>query len=89
MNDILKKKIQAAMAADADRLGSSNKLAKKLGINPAQVSRVLAGEFEGVLSDAKWYSIAALLSVPVDNRVQVVAAATETFNYIQRQLSTV
>lgn len=87
ISQIIKLKIVDAMTSELDRIGSSAKLARKLGINPAQVSRVLKGEMEGVLSDANWYSVAAILSVDPNNRAPIIAAQTPTFKFVNTQLA--
>ncbi len=75
------------MKAEEEKIGTKAKLARKLGISPAQATRTLKGELNGVLSDGNWYSIARKLSVPMGGRVEIKAARTQTFDFVNGQLA--
>lgn len=81
-----KQQITNAMKAERDRLGSNAKLAKKLSISDAQISRVINGETENVLSDAKWLTIGRKLSVVLGTQLEIKIAETPTFRFVNRQL---
>lgn len=67
--------------------GSASKFAKFLDINPAVWSRLKKGEIEGLLSPAKWVSIARRLGVNISNRKEWKTAKTLIFQFITGQLS--
>ncbi|MGC1471508.1 MAG: ATP-binding protein [Psychroserpens sp.] len=65
---------------------SDAKHARKLGINPAQYSRIKSGEIEGVISDAKWITLARLMKVEQQSQMRWETVQTETYTYIYEQL---
>ena len=86
INDQLKTKIVEKMAETRMNYTSNAKHARVLGINQAQYSRISKGEFEGILSEAKWISLARLLNVQLSESKKWVTVKTETFSYIYNQL---
>lgn len=83
----VKKKIIAAMQVELERQGTQAKLARKLGISASQVTRTLKGATDGVLSKGNWFSIARRLDVHLGSRIEIKAAKTQTFTFINSQLS--
>ncbi|MBB4117898.1 hypothetical protein GGR32_000170 [Mesonia hippocampi] len=81
-----KSKIIEKMAQARANYTSNAKHARVLGINSAQYSRINKGDFEGVLSEAKWITLARRLNVQLSNKRKWVTVKTETFNYIYNQL---
>ncbi len=65
---------------------SAAKMAIAMGINNAQLSRVLKGELDSVLSDANWISIARKLDVQINAEQPWKTAFTPTYVYIIKQL---
>lgn len=83
----LKQRIVAALKRSRENFtGSDAKFAVSLGINNAQYSRIKRGDFEKVLSDQKWISIARRLGVDPDNRREWKTAKTPVFEFISAQL---
>lgn len=82
----LKKKIIAQLIENRLQYGSDSKHAIVLGINNAQYSRIKNGELTKVISEAKWISLARLLSVTLKDELPWVTVETETFSYIYTQL---
>tara|TARA_R110002051_G_scaffold297564_2_gene363939 strand:+ start:11096 stop:11992 length:897 start_codon:yes stop_codon:yes gene_type:complete len=59
----------------------------KLGIDPAQFSRVLKGEREGVLSEKNWMLIASVYNVPDNPQIfNWQTGYTAVYDYITKQL---
>ncbi|MCF8308435.1 MAG: AAA family ATPase [Bacteroidales bacterium] len=86
MNKNVKTKIVEAIKAQRQNYASNAKLAKSLGINPAQLSRIINKDDEQVLSDAKFISIARKLDVQITDKPEWQAARTKVFNFISSQL---
>lgn len=86
LNTTIKQQITDGLRAELSKYPSAKKMAVALGISPAQLSRVLKGETDGVLSDANWLSIARRLNVALGNAHPIVAAKTPTFEFITAQL---
>ncbi|MGL4907945.1 MAG: AAA family ATPase [Bacteroidales bacterium] len=82
----IKERILGAIATHRTKYKSDAQTAKSLGINGAQYSRVMAREFEGVLAEQKWISIARILGVELTNAPAWVTAKTPVFAYIYQQL---
>lgn len=82
----IKLRIIAEIKERKDNFGSANKLAKSLGISAAQLSRILKGETERVLSDAKFITIARKLNVILDKSKEWKVARTPVFEFINSQL---
>ena len=82
----IKKKIALAIRQQSENYTSYIKQSTALGISPSQISRVVNGETEGVLSDANWISIARKYNVMLKDEVAIKTARTTVFNYIYQQL---
>lgn len=85
LND-LKYKILEALKLHRDNYKSDAQHARVLGINSAQYSRINKGEFEKVISESKWITLARILNVQLKDKVSWTTVETETFNYITDQL---
>jgi hypothetical protein len=83
----VKHRIVAAIRLHRPKFASDTKMAVNLGISPAQFSRILKDDFEGVLSDANWISIARKLEVTLTSDPAWVTAKTPTYSYITGQLA--
>lgn len=66
--------------------GTDSKLATSLGINAAQLSRILKGDTTQVLSEQKWISIARLLQIDLRTERDWVTVATPVYQTITAQL---
>lgn len=82
----IKQQIADGLKAELAKYPSAKKLAVALGVNPAQLSRVLKGETDQVLSDASWLSIARRLSIAIGTMQPIVAAKTPTYEFVYAQL---
>ncbi len=83
-----KTKIAQAVKENRQNYRSDSKHAVSLGINSAQYSRAFnKGEFDRVLDNAKWISIARKLNVQLREGMAWVTVKTETYNYIYTQLN--
>jgi len=83
----VKHRIVAAIRLHRPKFSSNTKMAVSLGISPAQFSRILKNDFEGVLSDANWVSIARKLEVTLTSDPAWQTAKTPTYSYITGQLA--
>lgn len=79
-------KIVEAVKSRLSHYESAAKMAVALGINGAQLSRILRGDFDKVLSDAKWISVARKLDVQLHAGSAWLAAKTPTYTHIYAQL---
>ena len=86
MIDDLKTKILQAIKNHRENYKSDAQHARVLGINTAQYSRINNGEFEKVISEPKWITLARLLNVQLKDTATWLTVETETFNYITDQL---
>lgn len=87
MNTIeIKEKVIEGIKIARKRYPSDAKLAVFLGINGAQLSRIMRGDTTSVLSDAKWISIARKLAVNIGNLPEWVTAETPVYKFIYGQL---
>lgn len=66
--------------------GSDTAFARSLGINPAQYSRVKNGDFDGVLSESSWITLARKYNVRLDGGDEWQTARTDVFEFITSQL---
>jgi DNA transposition AAA+ family ATPase len=66
---------------------SNAKMAKFLGINQAQLSRIFKGDYESVLSESNWYHIARILGVQLGTGTQIITALTVTYKFVTKQLA--
>lgn len=82
----VKTKIAEAAKQARNNYPSANKMAVVLDVNPAQLSRLMAGEMDGVLSDAKLISIARKLNVDLGAKTELVTANTPVYQFITAQL---
>ncbi len=83
----LKQKIVQAMQSQRPMFGGSDsKYAKWLGISGSQYSRVKNGDFEQVLSDTNWLSIARQLEVNMGNAPEWKTARTPVYEFVTTQL---
>lgn len=84
METTFKHRVITAMKQQRQLFGGSDKqYAVSLGINPAQLSRLLKGDIEGVLAAQKWEYIAQTLGV---GTATWKAARTQVLEYIHTQL---
>lgn len=83
----IKTKINEAIKANRELYPSDAKHASSLGINSAQYSRIKKGELERVIADSKWISLARHLNVQLNQKRKWVTVKTETFVYINLQLT--
>ncbi len=83
-----KKKIVKAVKENRKNYKSEAKHAVALGINSGQYSRVFnKGEYDQVLSDAKWLNIARKLNVQRRDAMVWVTVKTDTYKYVYAQLN--
>jgi DNA transposition AAA+ family ATPase len=82
-----KKQVVKALREQREKFQSAARMAIALGINQAQLSRIMKGEYENVLSDANWVSIARKLDVQFFGNKTLITAETPTFQFINNQLS--
>lgn len=66
--------------------GNDTKFAISIGINVAQWSRIKKGDFEKVLSDAKWISLARTHNVQLREERQWKTAKTPVYEFVMEQL---
>lgn len=69
------------------RFPSNNRMATAIGIDAAQLSRIIKGDVEKVLADAKWINIAQKLNIALRDIVNIETAKTKVFNFIWQQLN--
>ncbi len=81
-----KQRIVEAVKQRRSHYSSAAKMAVSLDVNSAQLSRIINGDLDGVLSLAKWINIARKLDVQLreDNKWQT--AKTPVFTHIYTQL---
>jgi DNA transposition AAA+ family ATPase len=84
---VFKDKIVQAIKEDKANYPSYAKQAVSLDVSSAQLSRIINGDTEQVLSDAKWMSIGRRLNVSLLDTPKWNIAKTKTFIYIYEQLS--
>ena len=82
----VKQQIVEAVKAHSKNYSSLTRQGNALGVSASQLSRVLNGEFENVLSDVKWISIARAYNVAIGNQIKMETARTAVFNHIWQQL---
>lgn len=87
MNKEYKNKIVAAIKGRLSDYDSNARFAKVLDINPAQLSQILKGKIDRILSDAKWLSIARRLDIKLSGQELWKTARTPVFLYIYQVLS--
>ena len=82
-----KDRILKAVKARLNDYDSQQRFAKVLGINPAQLSTILKGKTDQVLSDAKWMSIARRLDVKQSGAGDWKTAKTPVYQYVYKALA--
>lgn len=82
----VREKIAAAIRERSGMYPSAAKYAIKLGINKSVLSRILNGETEKVLDDARWVTIARLLDVAIGGQSTWMVAETPVYLYVTSQL---
>lgn len=82
----IKQQIVAALRDNLKNYPSAAKMARALDINGAQLSRILRGDMDNVVSDAKWLSLARRLDVNIGHKAPIVAAETDVYKFISAQL---
>lgn len=82
----IKQQIIAALRDNLKNYPSAAKMARALDINSAQLSRILKGEIDNVVSDARWISLARRLDVNLGQQTPIIAAETDVYKYIVAQL---
>lgn len=87
LNSTIKKKIVAEIIRQSSNYPSAAKMAKAIGISPAQLSRIKKGDIERVIADSKWISIARKLGVELNEQKKWNIARTPAFEFIFSQLS--
>ncbi len=89
METKVKQKIVTALKQQRKNYPSANKMSKALGLNAAQLSRLLKGEIDNVVSDGKLINIARKLQIELSDEVRWNTAKTPVFNFIWHQLENV
>jgi hypothetical protein len=82
----VKRRILDAVKQQRPKHASDTKHAVNLGISPAQYSRIMKDDFEGVLSDGNWISIGRKLGVELGSAPAWQTAQTPVYSYIYGQL---
>jgi len=86
ISDNIKSQIIDAIKTHGKNYKSLTKQANALGVSVSQLSRIISGQTEQVLSDTKWISIARSYNVAIGNQVRIETAKTPVFNHIWAQL---
>jgi hypothetical protein len=87
INEEIKKQIvEAAKDARSTLYHSQSKMAIALDVNPGVLNRLLSGETDRILSDAKWVSIARRLGVNLTGEKPWKTAHTTSYQHIYAQL---
>lgn len=81
-----KLKVVAGIRRQSENYGSANKQAVAIGIAGSQLSRILKGDVDGVLSDANWVTIARKCGVELSDEFHLKTAQTAVFKHIWAQL---
>lgn len=82
----IKEKVVEAMKERRPHYASDAKFAVALGISSSQYSRVMRGDWERVLSDSNWISIARKLEVTLNALPEWKTAKTPVFEFVTGQL---
>lgn len=83
----MKERIIATMKTARENFGGSDaKFATSLSINASQLSRIMRGDWEKVLSEEKWITIARVLGVGIGTQSDWKTANTPVFQFITAQL---
>jgi DNA transposition AAA+ family ATPase len=87
MNTETKKRVVEAMRTARTNYDSNAKMAVSLEISSAVLSRIFNGEIDGLLTDAKWFSIARRLDVQLRDEPVWITAKTPAYKFIAAQLA--
>ena len=82
----IKEKVVEAMKERRQHYASDAKFAVALGISSSQYSRVMRGDWERVLSDSNWISIARKLEVTLNSLPEWKTATTPVYEFVTGQL---
>jgi hypothetical protein len=82
----IKEKVVEAMKERRPHYASDAKFAVALGISSSQYSRVMRGDWERVLSDSNWISIARKLEVTLNALPEWKTAVTPVYEFVTGQL---
>lgn len=82
----IKEKVVEAMKERRPHYASDAKFAVALGISSSQYSRVMKGDWERVLSDSNWISIARKLEVTLNSLPEWKTATTPVYEFVTGQL---
>ena len=85
-NEMKERIIQAMKTARENFGGSDAKFATSLSINASQLSRIMRGDWDKVLSEEKWITIARVLGVGIGTQAKWNTANTPVFQFITAQL---
>lgn len=66
--------------------GSDKRYAVSIGINPAQYSRIMTGDYDRVLSDARWITLSRMIAKRNGGSEKWVPAQTPVFVYVNNTL---
>ena len=81
-----KLKIVDALKAAISNYPSADKFAEAIGIAPSQLSRIMKGDVERVISDAKWAQIKSNPNIALGAEFEWKTVKTETYEYVYGQL---
>ena len=87
MNQEFKNRIVAAIVLNRPQHQSAAKMAVTLGVSSAQLSRIINGDTENVLSESNWITIARKLDVQLREDSKWVTAKTPVYQFIYAQLN--
>lgn len=83
-----KERIIEAIKDNSFKFTTNKAQAVSLNINPAQYSRIMNSDLDGVLADAKWNEIASKYNVPIDAlSFNWKSAYTAVYDFISKQLN--
>lgn len=68
--------------------GSDTAFARSIGLHPSQYSRIKKGDFDNVISDSSWLTLARKYNVMINGTGRWVTAHTDVYEYITTQLNT-
>lgn len=85
-NETKKKIVDVLLKLKTNFTGSNAQFAKSIGINDSIFSRIQRGDYEQVLSEARWASLARRAGIPLKEMRIWKKADTPVFQYITAQL---
>lgn len=83
----VRNRIAAVIRERSSVYPSAARYATKLGINKSILSRILKGETERVLDQARWVSIARILDVSIGDEAAWARAETPVYIFVTEQLA--